>query len=104
MMLSVHTATVLTTYCSGNTACLGNVYFGIPAYQAIVPVMATGIAFSSPTAVTETTRGYTFADFHLVVQSVGLYALLVGVLTIVVLQVLELKNVNKLFKRKLAKR
>jgi len=103
MMISVHTAAVLTTYCSGNTACLGGVYFGVPAYQTTLPVMATDIAYSSPTVISEANRGFTFADFHLIVQAVGLYALLAGVLMIIALQIIELKNVNKLFKRKLLK-
>lgn len=104
VMITVHTAAVLTTFCSSNVACLGGVYFGVPSYQATVPMVVIESALSTPTAVTQAGVGVSFADVHLVVEAVGLYALLLGVIVLILLQILELRNLRKLFTQKPARR
>jgi hypothetical protein len=102
VMITVHTAAVLTTFCTSNVVCLGSVYFGVPSYQATIPMVAMESGLSTPTVVV--TEGVSFADVHLVVEAVGLYALLLGVFLLILLQILELRNLRKIFNQKPVRR
>jgi hypothetical protein len=89
-MVSVHAASVLFGYCAGDTGCTASVYFGLPTVPTLPPVT---IDSSSSLTTTSYVSANVFAmrDIHALVQVTGLYALLLGVTVLILLEVAELR-------------
>jgi hypothetical protein len=75
--------------CNTNLSCSASVYFGLPQTEFVAPDIS--LAVKDTTVAVSPHRGVSFSDINEVVQIVGLYALLIGVFMLIVLELKELK-------------
>ena len=93
-MVSVHGAVVLFNYCSADTQCTASVYFGLPTTEAALPLMTDSTPETTSNAILS--GGLSLRDINDIMQVIGVYALLLGVIAIVILEVVELRFLKKL--------
>lgn len=99
IMVSVHGASVLMGFCVGDINCTASVYFGVPQTFEVPTVMISqNVSLSTPIMVSSSSIG--LQDVHAIVQVVGVYALLLGVIMILLLELAELKLLRKSLKKK----
>jgi len=92
MAVSIHTAGMLFVYCSGNVQCVASVNFGVAEYTG-TPLLISGAGNVSGTtaSVSDSAGLFSLADVHTLVQTVGLYLILIGISLMLVLELRELR-------------
>jgi hypothetical protein len=99
IMVSVHGASVLMGFCAGDINCTASVYFGVPqTFEVPAVMLSQDMPLSSPTMIAGSSVG--IQDVQAIVQVVGVYALLLGVSMILLLELVELKLLRKSLKKK----
>ena len=101
MLLSVISAHELTVTCVGDqaTCAAAGVIFGIPDQK---------LAYEGATTLFQTTQGTApaypsvFSELMLLLKTVGVYLVFLGVVTLVILEIVELHYIRMLLRRKRA--
>ena len=91
LAVSIHTAGMLFVYCSGNIQCAATAQFGIVEYAGTPLILDSGSVPLTTVAVSETGGTLFFSDMHALVQSVGLYLILIGITLMLILEMKELR-------------
>lgn len=99
MMLAIVSAQELSMTCGAGTCMSAGVSFSVPAYQA---VSIAGETISQSTVLSDTAYPPVLFELMLLLKTLGIYLVLLGVVTLVVLELLELHYLRKLVTRKSA--
>jgi hypothetical protein len=91
VMVSIHTAGILFMYCAADNQCMANVYFGVPEHNAQPLVSTFNTIPETTTTFVEAGQSTLFSDIHAIVQVTGLYLILIGIVTLLLLEFTELK-------------
>ena len=97
LMVSVHTAALTAARCTAGE-CMASVYFGIPPHTAELRMPEqynTGLSTESYV----NSPSVTFADVNVIVQTVGLYALLLGVVLVLMFEIAELQVLRRMYRK-----
>jgi len=94
VMVSIHTVGVLFVFCEVGNQCLANIYFGIPENNTIPLVSDFSMVSGTTEAIVGFSQSSIFSDIHAVVQVTGLYLILIGIVTLLLLEVKQLRYVR----------
>lgn len=95
LMVSVHGAGVLFSFCQANSQCLASVYFGVPNSYVPTTSIDMVVSGSSSNVLTEDAPvTVAWSDMHGVVQVTGLYALVIGMLLYLLLGLKDMSFPN----------